>query len=361
LTRQSTAPHKESNRQSAMRTSDPLGSDTSSLADSRWHIRVLGALDRSLLGTAASDALPLPDCCDDEGRVPAIQVIRQQKTQDGWPVIIVTARDLHVQGFKRLFGLSDSRRRTAIVSTYHLQCEEPERVRKRLENVIAHERGHLQGLSHCTSPACLMNPARAAEDVDARPLAPCLLCARSSSDSIGSICSRPRAKLLFGALALVIACGVVLAGADAIARFLRPKKTPFSWQPKNGEAVIFYQTKPVACLRDTPAMAAAARAKLFSESLNNTFLQLDPPPFVVDSTATSWHAAIHTGKTLLIEFTAADSTEGDPQVFAQRWLEKMEPILRGKGTASESCQGCHNAQRLNEVQQWSRDHGKRKS
>ncbi|MDQ7825507.1 MAG: hypothetical protein RDV48_22095 [Candidatus Eremiobacteraeota bacterium] len=307
-------------------------------------VRVLGDFDTTLLSGKEYDLEPLPDCFDDSGRVPVLQVTREQKSADRTPVFVVTARDLKAPGLRRLFGFSDSRRQTAVVSTYHLHGDKKELIHDRLEKVMAHEGGHLRGLRHCTTPGCLMYPAQSMEDLDGRSTA---LCPR---------CLTPRPKYLRGALFLLMVSALLIMALDSLGAALRQKNIPFSWQPMNGKAAIFFKDQALVSLNDIPGAPARVRAQSFTKSLNAVFQQLDPAPFAVSSPSPG-RAALLAGTMPLIEFTAEDAGGGDPLVFAEKVLGKIEPVMRGKGNAAEGCPSCH-VHRLAEVERWSRECGK---
>jgi hypothetical protein len=107
------------------------------------------------------------------------------------PVVVVTSRPLSTLECASLFGFSDRRRQRAVVSLAGLapgNLDEggdpgspmalggPASVRQRMQNLIAHELGHLRGLAHCSSPGCLMNPVRVAHELDDRSFLPCGHC-----------------------------------------------------------------------------------------------------------------------------------------------------------------------------------------
>jgi predicted Zn-dependent protease len=119
------------------------------------------------------------------------------------PTLIVTLRPIVTTGSDPLFGYADARRRVAIVSLARLggETDDP-RVWRRLANVVAHERGHLAGLAHCDSAACLMNRAPTVEGLDRRPNELCGRCA------VGQ-----RRGVLWGVVAL-LGLLLVVAGVD---------------------------------------------------------------------------------------------------------------------------------------------------
>ncbi len=107
------------------------------------------------------------------------------------PVVVVTSRPLSTLECASLFGFSDRRRQRGVVSLFGLapgaldEAGNPgppvalgghATVRQRIQNLIAHELGHLKGLAHCASPSCLMHPVRAAHHLDHRSFSPCGHC-----------------------------------------------------------------------------------------------------------------------------------------------------------------------------------------
>ncbi|HXN86417.1 MAG TPA: matrixin family metalloprotease [Candidatus Binataceae bacterium] len=88
--------------------------------------------------------------------------------------LLITDSDIRVPPLRDLFGYADRRRGIAIVSTARLRDpDDPARTRERLLNVAAHELGHLNGLSHCAGPRCVMMQVSTWEQLDSRPLTPC--------------------------------------------------------------------------------------------------------------------------------------------------------------------------------------------
>lgn len=87
------------------------------------------------------------------------------------PTVFLTGADLYLPGSPFVFGVSLPARSTALVSTFRLEGEVA-----RLASVIRHEVAHLLGLAHCAAPGCLLYPASAPADIDARGADPCAAC-----------------------------------------------------------------------------------------------------------------------------------------------------------------------------------------
>jgi predicted Zn-dependent protease len=97
--------------------------------------------------------------------------------EPGERLLILTHHDLLLPECSVLFGFADPRANVAIVSSFHLRAD-GDRVRwpRRLQNEIAHELGHLQGLKHCGQRGCLMRPVAQAAELDVRSSEPCGRC-----------------------------------------------------------------------------------------------------------------------------------------------------------------------------------------
>jgi len=122
-------------------------------------------------------------------------------------VLILTDRDLFVPECETLFGYAAAHSNVAIVSTFYLRRDcDAARLRERLQNEIAHELAHLNGLQHCKTPGCLMHSVREAAELDGRAVAPCGKCPSRS---------RRRAAISGLAVAAVLMIAAVL-GMDAV-------------------------------------------------------------------------------------------------------------------------------------------------
>lgn len=94
--------------------------------------------------------------------------------------LLLTALDLHLPDIPWVLGYANRRRRAAVVSIARLRDPRDDATTiRRARNVAAHERGHLQGLSHCRDADCVMRSANAPGILDGRGDAPCARCSRA--------------------------------------------------------------------------------------------------------------------------------------------------------------------------------------
>ena len=118
------------------------------------------------------------------GPIYAKRIVRLAATKRDRPgrLLLLTDNDIRLFPLQGLFGYADRRRGIAIISTARLRDpDNPARTRERLRNVAAHELGHLNGLSHCAGPQCVMTQVSTPEELDCRPLLPCERCPRRSA------------------------------------------------------------------------------------------------------------------------------------------------------------------------------------
>ncbi len=110
---------------------------------------------------------------DAMGRIHVAALI--QAFPKGERTLVITDRALTLPECGRLFGFSNDDRQIAVVSVWRLE-EGGGTLARRLQNVITHELGHLDGLRHCSHARCLMRPAQTVADLDTRADAPCGRC-----------------------------------------------------------------------------------------------------------------------------------------------------------------------------------------
>lgn len=158
------------------------------------------------------------DALDTAGRLMVGPLLTAMARQA--PAVIVTDRDLMTPESSQLFGISSYSRQIAVVSTFRLR-EPGGDLTRRLQNVMAHERGHLAGLLHCRTENCLMHPARTPQDIDARAEAPCGQCPKRGTGLLRSQAWRMAVALLFLA--------VLVGGVQGVMRLLvTPFDAPFT-------------------------------------------------------------------------------------------------------------------------------------
>lgn len=158
----------------------------------------------------------------------------------------------------------------------------------------------------------------------------------------------PRPELfrypLWTALAAMVGIAVcipIFAGLDAVAKHLKLKRPPpFVWTSQPDCATVLYKREPILRLRGQDGRQAADRAQALAASLDSLFNQLDPPRFEV-VVGQSGQALVRAGGAVLMEIHPGDTEGRPPLVVARDWVQKIEPLIRGKGTDGEGCPGCH--------------------
>lgn len=313
-----------------------------------WRVLILGEFPADLLADGLVPERTVPVATDDAGRVSVREALRAHRPAPGGtapdspPLLLLTSHDLSLAGCDTLFGYASVRDRMAIVSSHRLESEDRALVRRRLAAVMAHERGHLDGLRHCPTRGCLMTPARGVADLDERGLARC------------GLCQRPQRRLL-GTLAAAAGFVLLIASLDACAEILKVRKQPFNWQASNGRVAVFFKDTPLVTLADNGAVPTAERAELMTRSLNRLFLQVHPPSLEVQPKGAEG-AVIRAGTLPVGEVLPSDAGGHPALEVAQQWAGQIQPLLRAKGLAGESCPGCH-VTRIDEIDREMRTKG----
>jgi hypothetical protein len=166
-------------------------------------------------------------------------------------------------------------------------------------------------------------------------------------------------QLAQAASAGLTVCALIFLGLDLIAPHLKPQRPPaFLWASRDDGATVFYKRESVLTLRGRERLRAAARAQRLVTSLDSLFNQIDPPRLEVAADP-SGKALVRAGGAVLIEIDSADAEGQSPLLFAQNWVRRIEPLVRGKGTEVDGCPACHIG-RLEQVQRESRIHAGRR-
>lgn len=130
-----------------------------------------------------------------------VEYARAQRSGEG-DCVVLTDRDLDVPGCDSLFGYADRAHGVAVVSTARLGAgASAGQLAARVRNAVAHERGHLRGLSHCASSICLMHAAGRPEDLDRRAGDACGSC----PSAVGRFASIGRQLVGLAVLFLLVA------------------------------------------------------------------------------------------------------------------------------------------------------------
>jgi hypothetical protein len=285
------------------------------------------------LGSAHPDWLaapdtPLPDdATGTEGRVLVEKLIacldRDESLREFRPLVVLTGLDLAQDGCASLFGYADRGRQIGIVSTFRLGHPDPARAQLRLENVIRHESGHLQGLPHCRQQGCLMHPARDPEDLDSRSSEPCSRCSRRRSLSSAIL---HRAAAVFFLL-------LAFAGVNLADTLLRPAPhAPFTAAVGSSELLLFNGT-PVEFSSSLVDPAGAPR------ELNRLFMMLTPPALGV-RTHDLHEAAVLSGEKEILRVRHDQAA-----VEAGKLAAQLNELIEAKGTRSSLCAECHLARK----------------
>jgi len=291
---------------------------------SSFQLRSEPGLDPAWLPFPAMPAGTMTAAPHGSGPVDALELMRMQHWGGPEALLLVTGRDLAAPGCASVFGYADRRLRMAAVSTFRLKSPDARLTRERVTKVAIHELLHLEGRRHCKDPFCAMHPASNLEELDRRGMQLCERCRRPAR--------RWRAAVLAAAACLVFSFAV-----DASLKALVRKASPFSWRRQPDGAEVLYRKSAVLKL------PGEAEARTAAEVLNRLFAEIDPPPLTVR--AEGPRARVVAGPWTVFEIDAAAGGGYPAEEFARQWAARMEPLLQGKGSASEGCPDCHTFRR----------------
>jgi hypothetical protein len=270
---------------------------------------------------------------------PLIEVAAGLNLGTEGPTLIVTDRDLAMPGCASLFGYADRARRIAVISTNRLDdLVGTEQLRSRVHNAIAHEWGHLRGLSHCRSARCVMRPAREPEDLDRRPET---LCPRCAGGGWAARIRRSVAACLF--------LGSIVATLNVVPDYLigPPPEMPFTCAALDPSGVfsrtamgpedhahIYFQGRELFELIDKAGHASIrARSLPFAERLNALW-RSDSSTELRVVRASAGVARIYAGDEAIFDVLAGDVRAGDLMETARKWTTSLNEAFRVKQDVS---------------------------
>ncbi len=271
---------------------------------------------------------------DSEGRLLVDELltgVASDTALEGYrPLVVVTCRDLVISGCESIFGWADCDQQICVVSTVRLGDSEGKRA-ARIENVIRHELGHLQGYGHCYRAECLMHPAGVPEDLDGRNSEVCGGC-----QGEGGVLSRWLKRA--AAAAFLVA---VFAGFNLVSVLLeKTPRAPFELAQGSedtgsggvGSAAPFrllYEGSPFWSSDASVSLAGG------SEELNRIFREIDPKPLQV-VVGEEGKAAIHAGDDALLHIVSAEASSE-----ARHLAHQLNQYMAAKGSLDSNCAACH--------------------
>ena len=279
------------------------------------------------LRSLADESFPLPDAGLQTAPVMEILALAEGLTEQR-PALVITTQDLSLPGFASLFGYADRDRGIAVISTHRLGTP----LRRRIENEMAHELGHLHGRKHCSAADCVMRAVTVAAELDSRPLTVCARCAAGES--------RPRraAKLAVAAVFLLTA---IVSSSYLLGR-ITPPAPPMAFTCLTHDplgratpgiagaadiAHINFQGRMLFCLRDRAGRPTArSRSLPLIQRLNELALLDRPPHFTIRSTGNE--ARIDADGVLLAEVKPGDVVHGTAESTARQWVQAINDSLR---------------------------------
>lgn len=120
--------------------------------------------------------------------------LQSRLPEDAYAMIGLTSEDLYPSDdYNYVFGLASITDRTGVFSLarYDPRFDDPSAApdpvlqRERGFKILAHEFGHMFGITHCVHHACLMNGANHRDELDRAPLSLCPVCLRKLHLLIG--------------------------------------------------------------------------------------------------------------------------------------------------------------------------------